>query len=210
MYFVYSHKMKNIFLFIILFDKTNIAQSDFILNFDIFKSYLFDKTIPILNKKYSNEDFITKTFLNLSDKFEDSIIFNSKSKSFLGPEYSRKYEKYLSGNFEELMNIEFFESHKMLLDKIDSGLKPIQIRFFEIIKYYSLKYSIYYNSSKIDINDTDISIILKEQEFKLYEINVLVELIMRQWYKNIIQLMINSFYKFLYDSNFVNIIIIIR
>ena len=194
-FFNYRQKMNNIVKFILLFDKTSIAQTDYILNLDIFKSYLFNNSIPILNKKNTKDEFI-KAFLNISAKFEESIIFNSKETSFLGSHYLEKYEQYLSGDFGELLDIEFYKEHFALLEKIKNGLKPIQTRFFEIIRYYALKYCIYCNTSKIIIDNNNISIILKEKEFKLFEINVLSELIMRFWYKNILKVMIDCFYQY--------------
>ena len=129
----YSRRLKDIKQFITLFDKNNNAQIDFILSLDIFKSYLFDKSIPILNKNSTNEtrkEFVYN-FLTISDKFEQSILFISKTSSFLSGEYLEKYSRYLHGDFSEIINKEFYEANKQLLKrKIENGLKPVETRKF--------------------------------------------------------------------------------
>ena len=197
-YYSFSVKMNSINHFIIIFDKTNAAQNDYILSFDIFKSYLFNKSIPILNNKETKNEFISN-FLKLSEKYEDSIKINSKSSSFLSKKYLQKYGQYLNGDFKELLDEEFVEKHSNLIETSKNGLNPSQTRFFEIIRYYTINYCIYSKSS--DYEKEDMSDILKEQEFKIYEINVLIELIMKIWYKNIIKMMIGFFDEYLNNSN---------
>ena len=204
-YFFFRQKMNNIYNYILIFTKTNVAQNDYILCFDIFKSYLFNKSIPILNKKDTKTLFI-ENFLNVTNKFEDSIIINSKADSFLSGEYLQKYGQYLYGDFGELLGNDFYEKHKNLLDTIQNGLKPIQIRFSEIIRYYTIKYCDNYNL--YDKGD-EISFILKEKEFKLYEINILVQLIMKMWYNNVLILMVDNFFEYVDNNNLTYIIILI-
>ena len=204
-YFDFSNKIESIYQFINLFDKTNVAQNNYILYLDIFKSYLFNKSIPILNKKNTRNIFI-ETFLNISNKYKDSIILNSKATSFLSKQYLQKYGQYLYGNFLDLFDKSFYEQHKNILSKCEDGLNPIQTRFFEIIRYYAIKY---FTSSEINTDNDDISFILKEREFKINEINVLSELSMRIWYKNIIKLMIDLFYEYIDGINLTYIILFI-
>ena len=204
----YRQKMEEIYQFLLLFEKTNEAQNDYIISYDNFKSYLFNKSIPILNKTNTEKEFI-ETFLNLTNKFEESIILNSKDTSFLGDKFLIKYSQYLNGNFGELIDLRFFEEHKNLLYMIENGLKPIQIKFYEIIKYYTIKYYKYSKLSGIDFNNDDISFILKQKEFKLYEINIMVESIMRLWYRGILKLMVTSFNDFIDGKNLIYIIIFI-
>ena len=205
-YFDFNKKMENIYKFILLFDKTNIAQNDCILTLDIVKSYLFNKSIPILNKTNTKKEFFDR-FLNLVNKFEEAIILNSKSSSLLGGDFNQKYGQYLYENFIELFDKTFFEEHKNLIQQIESGLNTIQVRFNEIIRYAIIRYCKYYDIN-IDNND-DISFILKEKEFKLYEINILVQIIMRPWYTNFLKLMMNSFYDFVDGRILIYIILFI-
>ena len=197
-----KQRMGNIYQFIVLFNKTNNAQTDFILSLNIFKSYLFDETIPILNNNNTKKEFI-ETFLNLTDNFEDSIIFNSKTTSFLSGKYLQNYRKFLLGDFSEILDKDYYEQQKSFLEsKIKNGLKPVQTRIFEVIRYYSVKYF-------KDIEEYGIPIILALPEFKLSEINMMINKIVRIWYKNVLTLMLESFYEFQDKSKVIYIIVFI-
>ena len=198
--------MENIYLFIILFDKTNIAQADFVLSFNIFKSYLFNKSIPMLNQNDTYNIFVDN-FLDRTNEFEDTIILSSKSNSFLDKEYSKRFNKYLYGDYIELLEKEYYEKNKMLLaGKSKNGIKPVIIRFFEIINYYSLKFCIYYSS---EISNNKMSLILSEREFKIYEINVMLESIIRVWYNRMLKMLINYFYQYLNQCKVIYIVLFI-
>ena len=138
-YFDYTQRLENVNQFISLFDKNNNAQINFILSLDIFKSYLFNKFIPILNKNNTEQEFI-ETFLNISNEFEEPIIFTSKTNSFLGEEYLDKFNQYLHGDFSKLLDKEYYEEQKeKLLHKIENGLQPVITRSFEIVRYLTIK-----------------------------------------------------------------------
>ena len=94
--------MKNIFDFISFFDKLNYAQSNLILSINIFKSFLFNRSIPILN--FGNTEMIFfENFLNLSNKFETSIIYTSNKNAFLKGRFIEQYDNYLYGDLHELL-----------------------------------------------------------------------------------------------------------
>ena len=79
--------MENTFQFISLFNGINVDQTNLILSINIFKSYLFNKTIPILNEKNKTEEKFIESFINISEEFQRSIIYTSKTKSFLSGEF---------------------------------------------------------------------------------------------------------------------------
>ena len=72
-----------------------------------------------------------------------------------------------------------------------------------------MKYCIYYNESKLHIENDEISVILKEKEFKLYEINVLTQIIMRKWYRNLLKYLMEYFYQFRNKTNLLYIILFV-
>jgi len=190
-YFDFRDRMENIFQFISLYDKTNYAQSNFILSINIFKSFLFNENIPILNSENSIKIFF-ENFLNLTDKFENSIIYISKTKSFLSGLYLKKYEKYLYGDISELLDQEYYEKNKERVNIYSKhGLKPLETRIFEEIRYLTMKYcklkTRMYNG---------ISALYAEVEFKLAEIFILIQHIIRNWYDGDLMLMLNSFYEY--------------
>jgi len=209
-YFDFRDRMKNIFHFISLFDKTNYAQSDFILSINIFKSFLFNKNIPILNSENSEKIFF-ENFMNLTDKFENSIIYISKIKSLLSGMYLKKYEQYLYGDISELLDQDYYEKNKEKVQGYSKyGLKPLEIRAFEEMRYLTLKYCKLKTRTK-----NGISTIFAEFEFKLAEIFLLIQDIIRKWYDGVLALMLNSFYeyqsyiKFVYFIFFFGLMIIV-
>ena len=203
-YFDFRSRMENIFQFIYLFDKTNYSQSDFILSINIFKSFLFTANIPILNSENSETMFFDN-FICLSDKFENSIIYITKTKSFLSGIYLKKFEKYFYGDISELLDPEYYENNKQKLKTyIKFGLKPLEARVFEEMRYFTMKYC------KIKTRMYNgISTIFSEPEFKLAEIDMLVQNIIRKWYDGILVLMLNSFYDYQRNSKFIYLIIFI-
>ena len=193
-----------------MFDKTNYAQSDFILSINIFKSYLYNGNIPILNSENSQQIFFDN-FICLTDKFENSNIYISKTKSFLSGMYLKKYVKYFYGDISELLDPEYYENNKEKFQAYCKyGLKPLETRVFEEIRYLTMKYcklkTRMYNG---------ISTILAEVEFKLAEIVILIQQLIRKWYDGILGLMLNSFYEyqsyttFVYLTNFICLLIIV-
>ena len=92
------------------------------------------------------------------------------------------------------------------MGKINNGIKFSIVRFSEIIKYFSLKFCICFNS---DINNNNISLILKEKEFKLYEINIILESVIREWYNSILKLLMKYFYQYHNQTKLVYMILFI-
>ena len=189
--------MDNINQFILLFDKTNIAKSDFILSIEIFKSYLFDKDIPILNQMNTRKEFID-TFINLTDKFEDSVIYTSKTKSFLSGNYLKKYEQYYLGDYSELLDQKFVAKYKDTLNSIlNYGLKPIETKVFEIIRYFTVLFC----KGEFEKKINGVLEIFSRGGNKFFEMNLLSEEIDREWFNGVLKLMIDSFYDYQDQTN---------
>ena len=194
-YVDFRERMNNIEQFILLYDKTYIAQIDFILSIDIFKSYLFNKSIPILNEKNTNMEFI-ESFLNSTNKFEDSIIFITRTNSFLSGDYLEKYKEYFLGDFTELLDKDFVNEFQFMISRyIKYGIMPVETDIFEIIRYYTLNYC---NISQkcFESYSDEISDILTEKDDKLMILNMSNESVVRYWYSGIIKLMIESLHEY--------------
>ena len=211
-YFDFRQKMDNVYQFIYLFDKTNIAKNDFILSVQVYKSYFFNKSIPILKNSDTTSVYI-ETFRNLTNKFEESIFYTSKTKSFLSGNYLKKYEQYYQGDYRELLNKDFldmFGSDPSFNTILNYGLKPIKSAVFEIIRYFTMSYC-----SEFDEKNDDISNLFVSQANKIMLINIFSVEVNRKWYDGVIKLMINTFYEYQDQSNlryiifFVCLIIII-
>jgi hypothetical protein len=130
-YFDFRARMKNILNFIFLFDRNNYSQSNLILSINIFKSFLFNKSIPILNFENSEKIFF-ENFINLTIKFESSVTYISNNKLFLTEKYLEVYGKYLYGNFSDLLDQEYCRQNSKRIETYTKfGLKPLETRIFE-------------------------------------------------------------------------------
>ena len=202
--FNYLDRMSEINRFIHLYQKNSAAQVNLILSVDIFKSFLYDKTIPILSKNNTRDVFISY-FLNISYNFSESIFFGSTEKAVLGKKYWNKYIGYQEGNFSELLKDKSL-SIIPVENYIKYGMKPIEVRVFEIIRYLTIKYC---NSTEIDDNYKDSSQLLFKEYNKFFEVNMLIKYIFRQYYDGVSDLMIQSFEEYKSNCNLIYIVIFI-
>ena len=192
-YLDFRNNMENIEEFNILLNDFYLSHADTIISIEIFKSFLFNKTIPILNEKNTIKKFIS-TFLTHTENFETSVIYISKTKSFLSGNYYKKFEQYYLSDYSELLDKSFVEMYYWNLGYLFKyGILPIKIDIYEILKFFTIKYCV---SSEIETENDNISKILKEKNYKIIEINILLESIIRKWYFGIIKLMVYSFYDF--------------
>ena len=195
-YINFRGRMEKIYEFINIYDKTNIANNEFMLTLNVLKSYLFDRTIPILNRQDTLNVLIEK-FLNMSNKFEESIIYISKTKSFLNKNFLDKFEKYLYNDLNELLtNQEMHFADFELPQKSRRGLKNVIARAFEIMRTFMIRYFYSSDIQNLDSPYMTRSNFLSEDNYLTVEIIRLVHYLIRPWYNGIIDLMINSYYEY--------------
>ena len=202
--------MEKIFYFIYLYDKNNYSQSQFILSVNIFKSFLFNRSIPILNSENSEKIFF-ENFLNLTEKFDYSLAYITKTKSFLSGIYLEKYEQYFYGNFSELLDQEYYQKKLKSRDNyVKYGIKALETIICEEIRYLTMTYCKLPEGNRIDGVSK-----LFESEVKFADILIIIQHLVRDWYNGTLELMINSFYnfqsfiKFAYAIIFICLIIIL-
>ena len=196
--------MTEISKFISLYQKNCAAEVNIILSIDIIKSFLYNKSIPILGHSNTRDIFLSY-FLNISYNFSECLFYGATEKALLGKKYLEKYLQYQESDFSELLD-------KNLIDNVGVskyvryGLKPIETRVFEIIRYLTIKYC---NSTEIDEEYTESSELLMSEDRKFYEIHMLIKNIFRQYYEGISNLMMESFNEYKSDTNLIYIIIFI-
>ena len=187
-YFDFYSRMESISQFISLFDKTNLAQIYLILSVDIFRSYLINKSIPILSYTDTNQIFLN-SFLNVSSGFENFILYTSKSNSFINGEYKKKFEQYFSGNIEELLDKKYVEANKNKLKMaLTKGLKLSKSKVMENIRFLTY---LYYLSDEISRNN-GILIFFKVQSL-ISEMHSNLFSIIRPWYNSVLNLILQFF-----------------
>jgi len=204
----FRNRMDKNFFFINLFEKLNYAQIDFILNINIFKSFFFNKKIPILNNNDTTQTLFVHDLNHVTSKFRESIIYNTNAGKFLNSKALEKYVRFLNGNFKDLLDPEVYARSKNRLDNyIRYGIKPLQTRVYEMIRYYILKFC---NSDELSNVDYDgISHILKLFDFKFIELTTIINSVVRVWYRGVSNLLEESFYEFQNKSKFIYTILFI-
>jgi hypothetical protein len=204
LYCDFRSRMKQINDFIILFEKLNVAQKDLILSLDIFKSYLYNKSIPIKNEE-NIEPFFIESFMDISGRFEELFIYSSQTKSFLSDEDYEKYKQYLYRDISELLEKDFYqknsEKYKIRFEK---GIALCQYQLLENIRPLFIKYNINQKNE-----GDNISSILKEDDSHLHMINIAVRSIIRNWYNGVINLMKEALYHYKSKSQIFYIIFFI-
>ena len=197
----FKKRMNHIFHFISLFEKVNVSQENFILSNNVIKSYLYNKSIPILNNTNTEKEFI-KSFINITDYFEELVLYSSKSESFLSQESLEKYRGYLYGNICDIIDQGFAQrSMRQYQYTVEKGIILTKLKGYEFARQLILKYYII-----LEENNDDISLVLKEQDPNLHMINIGIQLLIRNWYTGIIKLLIESFYDYKEKSNMFYII----
>ena len=78
----------------------------------------------------------------------------------------------------------------IIKNTIKKGLKISNLRLFENIRYMIITYCI---SDEIDNPMSNISYIIKESGFRLFEVNSAISNIIRYWYNGVLNLMIKTF-----------------
>ena len=185
--------MGNLEQFIQLLNTLDISHFDISITVQIFKSVLLNKSIPILNNDDTIEEFVF-TFLSSTERFEDIIIYTSKTKSFLSGDYLKKYRQYFLGDYSELLGQTFDnQNSQIFFSYVKYGIKPVEIYIIELMRFYSIKYI---SSDEINIIDDRISIILQNIDENFIKFNMLLESLLSKWYIGMQDLMIESYYDF--------------
>ena len=204
--FKYIYSMKNydnMNKYIDIYNITQFTDSDIISTIDIFKSFLYNDSIPIYEKD-SIQPYI-HSFYDISNFIEYTVIETSKTECFLKNEYKSKFINYLYGDFTELVknnvNIEKYG------EEIKNGFRPIISEVYDIIRYFGFQYlskEKIFKNSRID----NISYILLNNEYWI-KLNTIVKNILRNWFNNIEAIMEELFTEYMSKANIVHIIIFV-
>ena len=187
LYCDFRNRMNKINDFINLFEKLHSAEKGIIFSLDVFKSYLYNNSIPILNSKYIGP-FFTMSFMEISERFEQLFLYSSQTKSFLTDEYYEKYKNYLYRDISELLEKGFYEKNAQKYKlSFEKGIISCEYKLFENIRAMSIKY--YINIKKDENRGDNIASILEENDSTLHMINYSVQYLIRYWYNGVTELM---------------------
>ena len=204
--FKYVHSMNtfdNINKYIDVYKITKFTDSDIISTIDVVKSFLYNDKILIYEID-SIEPYIS-SFYEISNYIEQTIIETSKTECFLKKEYKSKFIDYLYGDFSELVSNDIdIEKYG---DDIKNGFRPILSEIYEIIRYFGFQYlskEDYFKNDRID-NETCILI---NYEYWI-ELNSMTKNILRNWFKNIEEIMDKLFNEYTSKANVIHTIIFV-
>jgi hypothetical protein len=202
--YIYSmNNFDNINKFIDVYNITEFTDSDIISTIDVFKSFLYNDSIPIYEVD-SKQHYII-SFYEISNYLEKTMIETSKTECFLKDKYKLKFIEYLYGDFSELVknniNVEEFS------EQIKNGFRPILSEIYEIIRYFGFQYlskENYYNNLK---TDSSIYVLLNDEYW--IDLNNIVKYILRNWFNNIEKIMYELFGDYISKAKVVHTIIFV-
>ena len=201
--YVYSmDNFKNMIKFLDVYGITESTDSNIISNIDIVKSFLYNNTIPI-NEKDSVEPFIN-VFYSISDYIEQTIIETSKTESFLKAHYRKDFIGYLYSDFSALIQDDI--DITQFKDDLKNGFRPILSDIYEIIIYFEYLYlsnETYYSDTRVN---TTCSLINHENWIYL---NSMVKNILRNFFKEIEDILYNMVENYIKKAKVVHTIIFI-
>ena len=188
-FFYERNYVENVKKFLDVFNVTYYSYVDIIINIDLSKQFIYNKTIPIFY--YSNsetgidkESPIYSMFYSVTNSFEQMIIKTSETTSFLSETYKDTFSLYLYNDFGDKIFIDtYYMPNFKLLKLIDTGLKPIVANIVEKLRFLWIK--CYYNKENT-IND-----------FVWCDIDYLVLYLVRPWFDRMIEILNGEANRFL-------------
>ena len=85
----------------------------------------------------------------------------------------------------------------------------MKTKIFELMRYMIIEYCDNLKNNIDNITSDEISKIFNEGGYNLFDLNFIIQYIIRPWYKGTLQLMIKSFYNFQSSSKFIYVILFI-
>ena len=173
--------VENIKKFLNVFNITYYSYVDIIINIDLSKQFVFNRTIPIFyNQNPStginkNSPFYSM-FYSITTSFENMIITTFETTSFLNEKYIDTFSSYLYKDYNDKLFIDTeYMPNLKLLKLIDTGFKPIVANILEKLRV--LWINCYYDKAD-NIN-----------EFIWCDIDYLVLYVVRPWYQRMLDIM---------------------
>ena len=180
-----------------IFNITYCSYVDIIINIDLSKQFIYNKSIPIFYHKNSEigideESPFYSMFYNVTNIFEQMIIKTSEKASLLSEEFRDTFSSYLYKNFSDKLFIEtYYMPNLNLFYLLGKGFKPCTVNIFEKLKFVWLQN---HENKANTIND-----------FRWCDIDYLVLYIIRPWFNNIIDILHNEVNNFLNDAKVIQI-----
>jgi len=201
-FFYVKSIMGNIKHFIKVFNTTHYSDCDIILKTNIYKSYYYNSSIPILNNTNTEEIFYLCT-ITLDNEIEYLYGDSYEAKSFLQKKYINEFSTRMASDISDIIkNV----SEISWIGTIEFGFNCVLTKYFEINKFLAILYLIQKD------NLTEPFFCHKK---KFIEINKTLIYVIRPWFKYMINQLKECFsdYKdkidLIIDSAFILLIFIV-
>ena len=207
--FLYTFdNIKHLSTFKEIFNINHKAHINIILSVNVVKSFLFDDSIPIFNKKEKKEILyqFLDIFYNQSNSFEETLLETSNLNYY--PEYRIKFYEYLYHDYKELVKNNINDIN--LIEKYNIFI-PVLTKLFENLKYITLKYLNYgykenreeYENNNEEAKNGYPSELIADKIW--IEIDELTTTYIRFWFNNIMVLMMNSLNNYAAENKLIHI-----
>ena len=201
-FFYVKSIMGNIKHFIKVFNTTHYSDCDIILKTNIYKSYYYNSSIPILNNTNTEEIFYLCT-ITLDNEIEYLYGDSYDAKSFLQKKYINEFSTRMASDISDIIkNV----SEISWIGTIEFGFNCVLTKYYEINKFLAILYLIQKD------NLTEPFFCHKK---KFIEINKTLIYVIRPWFKYMINQLKECFsdYKdkidLIIDSAFILLIFIV-
>ena len=167
--YYYCHvNLKKIKNFSTIHNITRYSEHDIILNFNIIKSYFFDKNILILNENFNEQMIGNYLCENISNSFEEFIRITYNKMEYLNSNYIKSFYDLLNNNITYL-NTGNFTDDKFLQTMIN-GMNSLILRYNYLLFINSL-----YNINELINYDYN-----KNMEYA--EASLMIRYVIRPWF----------------------------
>ena len=185
--------------YIDIYNSTYFSEIYLVTRVNIIKQYFYNCSIT--NYGFTEEAAIYNflyAFLFISQEIEPTIKETSKTHSFLEDEYKPLFQKYFFTNYTDLINGELIginatDLYANLSSYMQYGFNSVNYKIFEMLKYLSIKY---FMNSERTLNKNISQLINHPMWFEMHKLLVGI---VREWYKNIDDLL-SSYYNDYIDT----------
>ncbi len=136
-FFYVKNIMSNIKSFIIVYNISHYCESDTILKTNVYKSFFYNYSIPILNSSETEDIFYEQTN-DFNTETEKLFKFSYETKSFLKGKYIREFATKMAIDISDILN-EISDDYSMI---VKNGFSCVFARFIEMHKFVAVSYII--------------------------------------------------------------------
>ena len=203
-YIYVNNVMSNIKNFDDVFNITHYSESDLILTTNVYKSYYYNSSIPILNDTDTLSYFYINT-LGISDTIEKLYTKTYETSSFLKGKYLDEFSDRMAGNISDILT-NVSSDDPDYRGTIQNGFSCVSTRFFEMNKFLAVLYI----KQKDNLTEPYFCYKAKFSEINKVQINVI-----RPWYKYMINKLKDCFSDFkeqtvlILDSTYIVLLVIV-